>query len=58
MTKITHAFAAVAAAVYAFFLTPAGTAVLHQYPKLAAGLAGLTTIAALYHNPSAASPKS
>lgn len=48
---ITHFFAALAASTYGFFLTPAGQAILHQYPKLGTVFAALTTLLALYHSP-------
>lgn len=50
MKTITHIYAIVAAAVGAFLLTPAGAAVLQQYPKLASLLA-VATVLGLYHNP-------
>ncbi len=49
--KITHVFAAVLAGAAAFVLTPAGKALIGQYPALSAAAAGILAIAALYHNP-------
>ena len=48
---ITHFLAAAAAAIWGFMLTPAGQALLQQYPKLGAAFAAITTILALYHSP-------
>jgi hypothetical protein len=48
---ITHVFAVALAAVAGFVVTPAGQAVIHQYPVLS-GLAGvILTLAAVYHVP-------
>lgn len=49
--SITHFAAVVIAAVSAFVLTPAGQAVLAQYPKLATIGGGIGAILALYHSP-------
>jgi hypothetical protein len=49
--KLTHVFAAVMAAAAAFVVTPAGKALLSQYPALSAAAAGILALAALYHNP-------
>jgi hypothetical protein len=50
MKTITHFLALAAAAVGLFFLTPAGKALLMQYPVLAS-LMALLTVLGLYHNP-------
>jgi hypothetical protein len=51
MKKVTHVLAAISAAIVAFSVTPAGQAVIHQYPVLS-GIAGaLGAISAWYHNP-------
>ena len=49
--KITHIFAAVIFTATAFATTPAGQALLHQYPIASAVAAGITTIAGIYHQP-------
>lgn len=49
--KVTHAFAAALAAAAAFVVTPAGKALLEQYPVLSAAAAGILALAALYHDP-------
>jgi hypothetical protein len=54
MKIITHVYAIIAAAVGAFLLTPAGVAVLMQYPRLASLLA-LATVLGVYHQPVKAS---
>jgi hypothetical protein len=51
MNRVTHYLALLAASITAFLLTPAGQALLLQYPKLASLIAGATWIAALYRNP-------
>jgi hypothetical protein len=55
MKTITHIYAAVAVAVGGFLLTPAGVAILHQYPRLASLLA-LAAALGVYHNPVKAAP--
>jgi len=47
---ITHVYALIAAAIGAFLLTPAGSALLTQYPKLASLLA-VATVLGIYHSP-------
>ncbi len=49
--KITHVLAVVAAAAAGFIATPAGKALLGQYPVLSAAGAAILAVAALYHNP-------
>lgn len=49
--KLTHVLAVVIAGVATFFATPAGLAVVKQYPVLAPAVAGLAMIAALYRSP-------
>lgn len=51
MKKITHVLAVAAAAVAIFFASPAGHAVLMQYPVIAPLANGLAMIMAIYHNP-------
>lgn len=52
-STLTHFLAAAAAATVAFFVSPAGQAVLHQYPHLAPIASGVALIAGLYHSPNA-----
>lgn len=47
---ITHIFAVIGTAIAGFILTPAGQALIHQYPLLAAVIAALG-VAGIYHNP-------
>lgn len=49
--KVTHVFAAVLASAAAFVITPAGKALIGQYPLLSAAAAGILALAAVYHNP-------
>jgi hypothetical protein len=49
--KITHVFAAALATAAAFVITPAGKAMIGQYPILSAAAAGILALAAVYHNP-------
>ena len=51
MTKVTHVLALVGAAVWAFIATPAGQAVLHQYPVIAGLVGAVSTVLVVYHNP-------
>lgn len=48
---ITHWFAVAIAAIAAFALTPAGHALVAQYPKLTVVFGAAGALAALYHNP-------
>ena len=49
--KITHVFAVVFAGAVGFAATPAGQALIHQYPVVS-GMAGvLTALFAVYHDP-------
>jgi hypothetical protein len=50
---ITHYLAVGAGVVWAFMLSPAGQAVQKQYPHVAATVAGITTVMALYFQPQA-----
>lgn len=50
MKRITHVIAVGLATVAAFFMTPAGMALVHQYPRLAA-VSTLVGMGALYFNP-------
>ncbi len=47
----THWLAGAVAAVSAFLASPAGTALLHQYPKLVPIVLGLSAIGLTYRNP-------
>lgn len=49
--KVTHVFAAALAAAAAFVITPAGKALIGQFPLLSAAAAGILALAAVYHNP-------
>jgi len=49
--KVTHVFAAALAAAAAFVITPAGKALVGQFPLLSAAAAGILALAAIYHNP-------
>jgi hypothetical protein len=51
MSKFTHFLAAAVVAVSAFFMTPAGTALLTQYPHLVPVAGGLAALALNYRNP-------
>jgi hypothetical protein len=48
---ITHVYAGVVVAIAAFFMSPAGMAVLAQYPKLVPIVTGIAGLAAIYHTP-------
>lgn len=48
---ITHWFAGAIAVIAAFAVTPAGQALIKQYPYLSGVAGAVITIAALYHNP-------
>jgi hypothetical protein len=49
--KITHVFAVALATAAAFVITPAGKALIGQYPILSAAAAGILALTAVYHNP-------
>jgi hypothetical protein len=53
LSKLTHFFAAAVAAAATFFATPAGLALLHQYPHLIPIVGGLAAIGLTYRNPTA-----
>jgi hypothetical protein len=53
VSKATHVIAAVLASVAAFALTPAGQALIAQYPHLAVVSGLVATLASLYKAPSA-----
>jgi hypothetical protein len=53
VSKVTHVIAAVLASVAAFALTPAGQALIAQYPHLAVVSGLVATLASLYKAPSA-----
>lgn len=48
---VTHLVAIAVAAVSGFLATPAGIALLRQYPHLVPIVAGIAGIAATYHSP-------
>jgi hypothetical protein len=54
ISKVTHIIAIIGAGVTAFVLTPAGQALIHQYPKLAPIAGAIATLFAVYHNPKSA----
>jgi hypothetical protein len=54
ISNLTHYLAIGAAAFWAFMLSPAGQAIQAQYPKVAAAVAGITTVLALYKQPQSA----
>ena len=49
--RITHVCALALAAAAAFFVSPAGQAIVHQYPVLSGVSAVVLALATLYHNP-------
>jgi hypothetical protein len=51
--KVTYAIAVGVAAIAAFFVTPAGQALVHQYPVLVPIAAGFGVLATLFHDPKA-----
>lgn len=51
MNRLTHILAVVIAAAGAFALSPAGKALVAQYPVLSSVSAIVVMIAALYHQP-------
>ena len=51
ITVLTHWLALGAAAVGGFLVTPAGQAILHQYPVVSSVVGTVSVIAALYKNP-------
>lgn len=53
VSKVTHILAGILAAVAAFALTPAGQALIAQYPHLAVVGGLLSTLSALYKSPQA-----
>lgn len=52
---VTHLAAVVLATLAAFAASPAGRALVSQYPVLSAASAGVLALAALYHSPKASS---
>lgn len=54
--NFTHYLALGAAGVVAFAATPAGEALVKQYPHLTAAVALAGLVAALYHNPAKPQP--
>jgi len=55
MNKLTHVLAVVLAGAAAFAVSPAGKALVMQYPQLASVVAIVVAISALYHQPIAKS---
>ena len=53
ISKVTHVVAGIFAALAAFALTPAGEAIIKQYPHLAVIAVLLPTLAGLYKAPGA-----
>jgi hypothetical protein len=51
ISKVTHMVAVAFAALAAFALTPAGEAIIKQYPHLAVIAVFLPTLAGLYKSP-------
>jgi hypothetical protein len=51
LKTITHVFAAILAGAVAFAVSPAGQALVRQYPKLAAVVGIITALGAVYHDP-------
>lgn len=49
--KITHVFAVVLSGAVAFAATPAGQALVHQYPVLSGVVGVIGVLGAVYHNP-------
>lgn len=47
----THVIAGIAVGAIAFAATPAGTALIKQYPVVSGAIAGLGVIVAAYHQP-------
>ena len=50
-TKVTHIVAGGIAAVGAFLSTPAGEALVKQYPHVSAVIVSVVTLILLYHKP-------
>ena len=50
---VTHVLAGAAVAIAGFFVTPAGQAIIKQYPVLSPIAAGLALVLSLYHDPKA-----
>jgi hypothetical protein len=53
LKTITHVFAVVLAAVVTFAVSPAGQALVKQYPKIAGVFGILVALGAVYHEPKA-----
>ena len=53
--NITHILAVALSVVAGFVVTPAGQAVIHQYPYLSGAAGVILTLAAVYHVPTASS---
>ena len=53
LKTITHVFAVVLTGAVAFAVSPAGQALVKQYPKLAGVIGIIAALGALYHEPKA-----
>lgn len=53
LTYVEHLIAVAGAAVVAFSVSPAGQALVHQYPVLAPVVGALGFLTAFYHSPKA-----
>jgi hypothetical protein len=52
LKAVEHVFALVGTAAMTFIVSPAGQAIVHQYPVLAPITSGLAFLLAYYHTPS------
>lgn len=50
----THIFAVIFGGAMAFVMTPAGQALIHQYPIVSGVVGVLSAVSAVYHTPKAA----
>lgn len=53
--KFTHVLAVILGGAVAFAASPAGQALVHQYPILSGVLGVVSVLGAVYHNPMTAS---
>jgi hypothetical protein len=51
--KVTHVLALVGVAIVTFVASPAGQAVVHQYPWLSGIVGAIGTLVLVYHKPTA-----
>ena len=51
LTNVTHWLTLAFVAIYGFSQSPAGQALIHQYPQLSGGLVVLGIISSVYHGP-------